>query len=166
MDQAEADKTLDLIDQEIHSFSELMQEVPEVHDVLTVPLYPKTFRLDVMRQLADQLKLSELSRRFLGLLLEKRRIEFVPQIAESYREILDSRRGIVHATVWSAQPLDPGTAKSLGEVLARRLGKEVKVSAEVDPTLIAGIRTQIGSVVIDGTVRGRLEGLRESLKGE
>jgi len=163
VDLAVAEDKVDRYQEEIEAIAGAMAGIEEVNEVLTVPLYPRDVREGVLDRLSAEYNISKIVKSFLRLLLEKRRIGHLPQIVESYKEIVDKRRGRLHARITSAQALDDQTAKKLAQLLSRRFGHEVLLKMEVDPDLIGGIRAQVGSVVIDGSVRGRLENLRASL---
>ena len=100
---------------------------------------------------------------FLGLLFDNRRLALLPEIAGLYDELrLESER-VVKAKVTSATTLPPAELESIKAALKRRFGREVEVEAAVDASLIGGAVIDAGDVVIDGSLRGKLERLQTVL---
>lgn len=97
------------------------------------------------------------------LLVTKGRVELIPGILQELRRLVDASRGIVHARVTTAVPLEASEQASLAQQLAQRTGKQVMLSAEVDPSIIGGLIARIGDTLLDGSVRGRLEALKRHL---
>ncbi|MEN6304143.1 MAG: ATP synthase F1 subunit delta [Armatimonadia bacterium] len=106
-----------------------------------------------------------LMQRFLGLLLDKRRIEVLAASGTIYDELQDEAAGVRHAHVVSAVPLSADQQQRLTETLSESLQAQIVVSSAVDPAVIGGLRVRVGDVLIDGTIRNRLEGLRKQLAG-
>ncbi|HVM29983.1 MAG TPA: F0F1 ATP synthase subunit delta [Candidatus Limnocylindrales bacterium] len=102
-------------------------------------------------------------RRLLELVLRRRRLEDIPRIATEFRRLYNRRAGIVQATAISAAPLSDTDVAELRTRLVDIAGSQVDLSLEVDPSLIGGIAVRIGDRLIDGSVRGRLERLRNRL---
>jgi F-type H+-transporting ATPase subunit delta len=89
----------------------------------------------------------------------------LPDIVESYRRLSDEAAGKLHGRVTSAAPLDEATLGQLRAKLTKRLGKSVSLETAVDPDLIGGVKTQVGSLVIDGSLAGQLRRF-EALAGK
>jgi len=100
---------------------------------------------------------------FLRLLLENRRIGVLPEIAEHFEVLKADIENSVDATVTSAVPLSKAQADKIASALKERLGRDVKVTTEIDENLIGGAVIRAGDVVIDGSLRARLEGLATAL---
>lgn len=101
--------------------------------------------------------------RFLAALAENRRLPLLPQIAVQYELLRAEAERIVKARVRSAVALEPAQLDAFKTALKRRLGSEVELRNEVDPTLIGGAVIDAGDIVIDGSVRGRLGKMRDVL---
>jgi F-type H+-transporting ATPase subunit delta len=97
------------------------------------------------------------------LLLRRGRIEEVGRVAAEFRRLDDRRQGITHATVTSAAPLTPDEVRALTARLEQSTGGRVALDTEVDESLLGGLVVRIGDRLIDGSVRGRLERLRNQL---
>lgn len=103
---------------------------------------------------------------FLRLLIEKRREALLPAIQAIFGELADELRGLVRATAVVAAPLSDADRLNLLEGLRRRTGKEIDLAVVVNPELIGGAIVRLGDTVIDGSVRGALERLREAMLRE
>lgn len=99
----------------------------------------------------------------IGLTLRRGRIEELPRIAAEFRRLDDQRQGITHATATSADALTPDETRALTERLEQLTGGKVALDLQVDPSLLGGVVVRIGDRLIDGSVRSRLERLRNQL---
>jgi len=100
---------------------------------------------------------------FLKLLLENRRVAVLPEISEHFEALKAKVENSVDAVVTSAAPLNAEQQKEIAKSLKERLGRDIRITTEIDETLIGGAVIRAGDVVIDGSIRARLEGLATSL---
>jgi len=100
---------------------------------------------------------------FLKLLLENRRSAVLPEIAEHYEALKAKTENTVDAVVTSATQLSNSQVGDIAQALKKRLGCDVNIETEIDENLIGGAVIRAGDVVIDGSLRARLEGLATSL---
>jgi F-type H+-transporting ATPase subunit delta len=101
--------------------------------------------------------------RFLSMLAGNRRLALLPEIAGLFEELRAEAERIVKARVTSASELPSGELDSLKAALRKRFGREVELETSVDPTLIGGAVIDAGDVVIDGSLKGKLERLQTAL---
>ena len=97
------------------------------------------------------------------LLAQRGRLEMLPQIATEYQRLLNRQRGIVEATVTSALPLGEDETAALRAHVEAMTGSDVDLRSVVDPALIGGLTVRVGDTLLDASVRGRLERLRDQL---
>jgi F-type H+-transporting ATPase subunit delta len=102
-------------------------------------------------------KLPEEGANFVRTLAANHRLGFLPQIAALFDQLKDAEQGVADVTVTSAAPLDAGQRRTLSDALARRLRKTVRLHCSTDESLIGGAVLQSGDLVIDGSLRSRLE---------
>jgi len=100
---------------------------------------------------------------FLELLVQRGRHQALPEIVSEFRALADAEQGVVRAEVVSAISITSEQAERLQAALGQRTGKRVVLEQRVDPALLAGVLVRVGSEVLDGSARGRLERLRQSL---
>ena len=138
---------------------------PEVGDALTNPLYPLDVREKVMVGLVNSIGVDKIMGNFLNLLVQKKRAEILPEIAEAFQVLVDIEKNVSHGTVISAVALSDELQASVQAALEKLTGKKVELSTSVDPSLIGGIIAKVGDLVLDGSIRKQLAGLKDSIKG-
>jgi len=106
---------------------------------------------------------SELTLRFLGLLIGKKRFGLLPQIGIVYGGLCDEGEGLLHAKVRSAHELSEAERETLAERLGRRMGKEMVLEVKVEPNLLAGVVVRVGDWVFDASLKGELARMRGKL---
>lgn len=135
---------------------------PELARLLANPAIPTAARHEVLDQVAAG-RISGAPLRLLGLMLERGRIDRVPEVARELRRLHALRMGIVSAQVTSAAPLTEAEVGALRARLSAMTGGTVEMTVSVDPALLGGVQVRLGDRLIDGSVRGRLERLRTKL---
>jgi F-type H+-transporting ATPase subunit delta len=99
----------------------------------------------------------------IGLMLRRGRIDQLPRIAAEFRRLDNARQGITIATATSAAALTPDEVQALTQRMEQFTGGRVELDLQVDPSLLGGLVVRVGDRLIDGSVRGRLERLRNQL---
>ena len=155
--------SLAALNRDMASFAELYSSSAELSSTLENPLVPEPAREAILRDIAARLSLSETATSTLRLLSKKRRIVALPEIARHLARLVDADSNVVRAEVTSAGPLTEAYLNRLKGELEKATGKTVVVTHKQDKSLIGGVITRIGDQVIDGSVRARLDGFRESL---
>jgi F-type H+-transporting ATPase subunit delta len=130
-------------------------------EVLANPALPLEERLEVVQGVFAGLSVP--ARNLIALLVRRGRIEQLPRVAEEFRRLDDRRQGIVQATATSAAPLSDTEVRALTARLEQMTGGRIALQTDVDPGLLGGIVVRVGSRLIDGSVLGRLERLRNRL---
>ena len=131
--------------------------------VMTSPGVPVTRKTALVAQLLDRLQLSGPVAKILALLAERDRLVLQPDLLDEYDRRLMDYQQVIRAEVTTAVPLPADRAEALRKTIAEKTGRTVQLTTAVDPALIGGIVTRIGSVVYDGSVRRQLEKIRETL---
>jgi len=149
---------------ELDTFSVLVSSSKELDQAICNPLYDAAGRKKVLQAIIEQLELSGVVKAFLLLLFDKGRISFAESINGFYQKLADELKGVARASLVSATELSDETVEKIRESLSKMTGKDVKLEVEQDPTLIGGIVTKIGDLVLDGSIKTQLLNMRESLK--
>lgn len=110
-------------------------------------------------------QLDQEGRNFVRTLADNRRLALLPEIAAHFDELKSQAEGVVDVTVTSAAPLDDSQRSKLTAALERRLGRAVRLQCATDSALIGGAVLRAGDLVIDGSLRGRLERIAYALAG-
>jgi F-type H+-transporting ATPase subunit delta len=155
--------TSDALVLELDRFAKLMQEDRMLHEVLIGPTVPRPQRDAVLSQVARRMNLSPTLVRFLRLLNDRRRLEYLPRILLSFREMLDEVQGRVRATVTTAAALSAAAEAEIKATLSKLTGKEVVMTVEVHPELIGGVVTRVSGLLLDGSIKTQLRQIREEL---
>jgi F-type H+-transporting ATPase subunit delta len=124
---------------------------------LTDPAVSEERRFSILQGLSGPLGLGPVTLNTLKLLVRRRRIGALPDIASALVSRADARRGVIRVKVTSAKPLSDAYYERLTANLETSLKRKVQLEKVLDSNLIAGLTLQIGNNSIDGTVRGRLE---------
>lgn len=102
---------------------------------------------------------------FLAILSENGRLDFLPEIAAHFEALKAEAENVAEAEVVSAAALDDRQKERLAAALRRRLKRDIRLTCSVDPTLIGGAVVRSGDLLIDGSLKGRLERLETDLTG-
>ncbi len=156
-------QTYDAIGREIDRMATTITNSAELRAALSNPSFSGDKRRAVIEDLIKRLALSKPVRSFVLLLLDKGRLDRLPDIARAYQGLVDEHANRVRATVTSPKALDPATADRIKKALEQQTGKTVVLEQKQDPSLLGGMTTQLGDTVYDGSVRTQLEQLRASL---
>lgn len=137
----------------------------EVAETLVNPLYPLEARHKVMTAIAEAAGADALMVAFLNLLVERKRIDVLREVAAQVRDLLDLEKNISHGRVTSAMELDEVLLAKIQAKLEEITGHKVILETQVDPSIIGGMIARVGDLVLDGSIRTQLNGLKESIKG-
>ena len=151
---------------QLERFAELLNEEPDVRRILENPTTAGDRRNKFLKEIASALGFDKSVRNFVGILLDKGRLELLEEIVEAYRRLLDDRMGIVRARITAARPLDAVEQNELAAKLMEKTGKKIRMEIAVDASLIAGVVAQVGSTIYDGSVRTQLQAFKNRLVDE
>lgn len=149
--------------EELARFEQLLGAEAPLREALLRPWVKAATKRSIVLEIAGRLELSTLTRNFLALVAQRRRLDLLGEILTAYRARVDEAAGRIRARVRSATPLGDAERASLREQLGRRVGKTVLLDTEVDPTLVGGFVAEVGSRVLDMSVAGQLTALRERI---
>jgi F-type H+-transporting ATPase subunit delta len=142
---------------------------PQVLPLIGNPRVPASDLVDFLLGLASTGKPSAEQateqRNFLQLLADNLRVKLLPEIAAQFEVLRAEAEHIADVEVLSAQALTAEQSKKLQAVLERRLGRTVRLHAQVDSSLIGGAIVRHGDFVVDGSLRGRIERLGAAMRG-
>ena len=160
----QAEGELDRVEDELYRFGQILDSNHELKQALSDKSIDKTQRIKVL----DELLADKVSGHTLGLLtfiVAQGRARQLPTILTELSALAAEARQSVLAEVRSAIPLDARQREDLAAALSKATGKKVQVKVLVDPSVVGGVVAKIGDTVIDGTVRRRLEQLKEQVSG-
>lgn len=154
---------LERLDSELAEFNQLVSGNEPLARAFFNPAVPAPRKRAIVEQLLARSPLSPPVARLLMMLAERDRLTLLDALRGAFRErVMDSRQ-IVRAEVTTAIPLPPDRLTAVQQGIARATGREVQLETKVDPSIIGGAVTRIGSTVYDGSVITQLQKLKETL---
>jgi F-type H+-transporting ATPase subunit delta len=135
---------------------------PDVEPTVHSPAVPLTERVAIVRQLLEP-RIARGPLRLVTLVVERGKVHALPRISEEYTRLLNTQRGVVTATVTSAVALTDDETAAIRTRVEAMAGASVELTQEVDPDLLGGLTIQVRDQLLDASIRGRLERLRDQL---
>ena len=163
-DIADERRTLDDVASDLRELRTMLAASGELSRLVRSPILTREEQGRAISALAARAGFSPLVRDFLGVVAKNRRLFAVPAMIEAYLAKLAERRGEVTAEVVAAQPLSEAQLALLSDQLRRSAGRRVSVDARVDPRLIGGMIVKIGSRMVDGSLKSKLDRLQMAMK--
>lgn len=140
-----------------------LEQSPDLRSLLLNPAVPRAAKKRAFEGLARQAGAGEFVGRFLRVVVDNRRIPDLSAIAAAFHAERERSLGIMPVTVTSAAPLGPATVDKVRVSLERLTGRSIRMTSDVDPSLIGGVVTRVGSTVYDGSVRTQLAEMRRRM---
>ncbi|MEY4706218.1 MAG: hypothetical protein RL042_2423 [Nitrospirota bacterium] len=134
--------------------------------VVASPTFGAEDKIAVLAELGSRLGCPPVGKTFLAQLVKKNRVGFLPEIAEAFAKLADASKGTQQITVSSAAALPPAEQDRISTRLREMLKRQVDVTFHTDARHLAGVQIQLGSTVVDSTVRGRLQAMQSLLTKE
>jgi F-type H+-transporting ATPase subunit delta len=159
----EAEGNLDALVAEIAKFVEVYEQSHDLRVAVESPLVALPAKQAILRELCDKLALGKTARSTVLLLGDRRRLLLLPEIATMLREMTDAKKGLVRAEVTTAVALSDGFYDKLKTTLERLSNKRVVLDKKHDPALIGGVVLRVGDLVLDSSLKTRLDGLKHAL---
>jgi len=157
--------TVTAVESDLDKLAEALHESAELRALIRNPEVSREQIGKVMAGIAAHLGLADLTKNFLGVLADNRRISDLPAMIRAFHAIAAAQRGEVGAEVASAHALTDEQIATLEQKLRAREGRTVKLKTRVDPDLLGGLVVTVGSQRIDGSIRTRLNSLAQAMKG-
>jgi len=160
-DAAKERDRLPKVREDLNGFAEMLDEVPELDALLRNPQIDPRAKADTLDAILGGV--DELVRNFLLLTIEKKRASEVGEIHKEFERLVAAEERRLAVELTTANELTDDEAREIVQQIEKASGRPVDASRSVDPSLIAGIVLQAGSMRVDASVRGRLERLRRQL---
>ena len=154
---------LDQVERELASVVDLFTQHKALEQALLNPVVPVPRKRAAMDAVTSRAKLLPIVTKLLGLLAERDRLVLLPDVLAAYRDRLLDHRNVVRAEITTTTTLPSDRVKAIEASLARASGRAVTLSVKVDPEIIGGVVTRIGSTVYDGSVTRQLQRMKEKL---
>lgn len=137
----------------------------DLQRVVRSPVLNRDDQGNTMAAILGAMEVNDLTRRFVGLIAENRRLFALTEMVKGYLAELARRRGEVTAEVTAAKALSETQVNTLQDSLQRALGGKVSITHAVDPALIGGMVVKVGSRMVDTSLRTQLNKMQIAMKG-
>jgi F-type H+-transporting ATPase subunit delta len=151
---------------QLEDFRAAYAESAELRNFLVSPAVTREAKHKVIEKVAARLGASKIIRNFLFVIVDNQRIQLLPEIVESFEQVLRQRQGVAEAAVASAFELNDNQKTALVGTLERLSGKKIQAKYSLEPGLLGGAVVRIGDTIYDGSLRSRLNQLRVRLAAE
>jgi F-type H+-transporting ATPase subunit delta len=158
-------KALDQVAGDLASLKKTIADSAELQRLIASPLIPRGEQGKAVLALIQKMGVSDLTRRFVGLVARNGRLYRLSGIIDAYMALLAEHRGEITAEVTSAKPLSAPQTESVNAALRAAVGRKVAVNLHVDPRLLGGLKVKVGSRLIDASLASKLQRLQLAMKG-
>jgi F-type H+-transporting ATPase subunit delta len=163
VDMAEAVKAIDKVEKDMQELEKMIVSSEDLRTMIANPLVNRQQQEKVCAAIAKKASFQKLTGNFLSVLAKNRRLPSILSITRSFAHELASRRGEVEATVRTAYALGAEQTKNLQKELGKAMGSNVTLNVEIDKDLLGGMTVTVGSLMIDDSVRSKLERLQRAM---
>ena len=154
---------LDKVEDNIKNFQILFNSSLEIKNFLKNPTQSINKQKEVINLLSEKLEFSKNLKNFFLLLIEKRRIFFVQKISESFLKLCSKKRGEIKASLISSKELSKSELDEISKDLSASIGSTLKFDYKVDKELIGGLKLQLGSFMIDTSIKSKLKKYEQAM---
>ena len=154
------------VTQQLGDFTAAYASSAELRNILASPAVSKAEKRGVAERISARLGAGKIVRNFLFVVIDHQRTQSLPEIFESFQNVLRERQGVAEAEIFSPTALSEAQKKEMTQALERLTGKRVEAKFSLDTRLLGGAMVRVGDTIYDGSLRKRLNVLREQLAAE
>ena len=165
VDLALESKTLDTVAGELKRLKDLLDGSADLKRLVRSPVFSREEQGSAMAAILARLNVGALTKNFVGLVAQKRRLFALRDIIGAFEKIVAAQRGEISAEVISAQALKPEQVSALSGTLKDAFKRDVRLATQVDPSLLGGLVVKVGSRQIDSSLKAKLVRLTRTMKG-
>ena len=158
-------KSVDAVARDFAALKAMIAGSADLARFVRAPVFSREEHSKGMAALLEKLGAAPLTRHFVLLLAAKRRLFVLADAIRGFEALVAREHGEIDAEVASARPLSESETTELRRVLKSKLGREPRLEARVDPTLLGGLVVKVGSRMIDSSLRTKLNGMRAAMRG-
>ena len=147
----------------MENLKKLLNESRDFKEMILRPTIAKDDKKKVIFKIADQNNFSEILKKFLGFIIIKNRLFFLNKIIESFLNLVSVNKGELKAKLISAKKLSIDEQKKIQSELSQDFKSALKIDYKYDPELIAGLTIQVGSLMVDNSIKTKLKKLEKNL---
>ena len=154
---------LEKVESDIKNFQLLLNSSKEIKNFIKDPTQNFGQQINMIDLLAEKLGFSKNLKNFFLLLIDKRRIFFIEKITESFLRLCSQKRGEIKASLISSKELSESELKIISKDLSNSIGSNLKFDYKVDKELIGGLKLQLGSFMIDTSIKNKLKKYEQAM---
>ena len=154
---------IEKVESDVNNFLLILNSSSDIENFIKDPTQNFDQNLGMVNLLSDKLKFSKNFKNFLLLLIEKKRIFFVKKIFESFIKLCQKKRGEIKASLISSKDLTKSELETISKDLSRAMGSNLKFDYKVDKELIGGLKLQLGSFMIDTSIKNKLKNYEKAM---
>ena len=164
-DLADEQGALDAVAGDLANLQKMIDESDDFRRFIKSPILSRIDQSKGIAAITDKAQVSPVTKKFLGLVAQNRRLFALPGMISGFRAILADRRGQATAEVTSAAPLSDSQRMSLEGSLKKSIGRNVDILSKIDPSILGGLIVRVGSRMVDSSLRSKLQRLKLAMKG-
>lgn len=153
----------DKVAADLDALSKMIKDSADFRLFVSSPSLSRQSQIEAVGAIADKVGFDVLTKNFLGVLVNNRRLGGLSSIINTFKDDLAKRRGEITVQVETAQDLTPAQLKSLQDALTKGMKREVTIRAKVEPSIMGGMVVTVGSQMIDDSVRHKLQKLKAAM---
>jgi F-type H+-transporting ATPase subunit delta len=152
---------LDVVHEQLGEFADVLHDERQVAVFFFSPYFSTEEKKDGLRKMVSDA--DPVTMNFLEALIERHRMPAIFRLRTRFERLWDAEHKLLPVEVTSAVALDEATVKSIGERIGEQTGNEIELTSRVDPEILGGIVLRVGNVILDASIRHRLEQLRKQV---
>jgi len=160
---AKENSELSKVEDEINGLEKLLKDNFDFKEIISSPTVGKEEKKKIMFRIADQYNFSQILKNFLGFITIKNRLFFLGQIIDSFLNIISINKGELKAKLVSSKQLSKKELENIQSELSEDFKSPIKIDYIYDPNLIAGLIIQVGSVMVDTSIKSKLKQLEKNM---
>ena len=163
-DLAKETGVVDAVANDLATFDALIEAHEDMQHFVRSPVFSAEDQVRALQPILDKIGVKGLAQKFLLLIATQRRLFAVRQMVKAFRQLVDQERGVVRATVTLAETPSTKALEAIKASLKDVAGAGAEIDLEIDSEIIGGIIVQIGSKMVDSSLRTKLNGIRTAMK--
>ena len=154
---------LNEVENEMNSLKKLLSESSDFKEMILNPIVTKEEKNKVITEIISKYSFCQTFKKFLGFLITKNRLFYLNQIIDSFLNLASSSKGELKAKLLSSKELSKEELEKIGNELSKDFQSPIKIDYKHDPDLIVGLVMQVGSVMVDTSIKSKLRQLQKSM---
>ena len=164
-DLANESKALEKVEADLSKLVSMLDESTDMRAFVASPIYGRNEQSSAVLAVAKSAELGDIATKFLGVLAANRRLNILSSVIAGFSQFMSKHRGEVTAEVTSASELTKAQLKELKKELMASVGHDVMIDAVVDESLLGGLMVKVGSLMVDSSLKTKLDNLAIAMKG-